>query len=103
MAADRHVHRRQEGAAKEAGIRAPCPATAMVYGCDTTRPTVVPWLTSPLPAPAESTLKDLQVQLSRYVQISLSGAGRTSRLTDRDSRQIGGSARVLLELPNHSP
>ena len=37
----------------------------MVYGCDTARSAVASWLASPLPAPAESSLKDLQVQLSR--------------------------------------
>src|SRR6266568_3527866 len=50
----------------------------MVYGRDTARPTVAPWLTSPLPAPAGSTLKDLQVQLSRCAHISHSGAARTA-------------------------
>jgi hypothetical protein len=42
----------------------------MVYGCDTARSAVAPWLASPLPAPAESSLKDLQVQVSRAAPIS---------------------------------
>lgn len=35
------------------------------YRCDTARSAVAPWLASPLPAPAKSSLKDLQVHLSR--------------------------------------
>jgi len=41
----------------------------MVYGCDTARSAVAPWLASLLLAPAESSLKDFQVQLSRAARM----------------------------------
>jgi MFS superfamily sulfate permease-like transporter len=79
----------------------------MVYGCDTARPTVAPWLTSPLPAPAvDGTVLSMLLVRQGTAYAGLAGrppvTGLYMSILCLLGYAVSGPSRVLVPAPGSS-